>query len=721
MAPKRRAPPSGRRRKTRRPGPSRFCSICSEIDFDLMFFPPTASQPRYEETIALRPYAPAPADDHCMFCEFLASLGPFESSTSGYTQLQISHADPEFFPLLTDSGANILKVQCQNSFSGNQYFISQSDPQTPIRTIEPDCIDCDIVQEWLKLCQELHPERCKPTSITVPNLQLIDCETKMIIPASNHEYVTLSYLWGTDEDETPFAGQFPLQLPRTIEDALVVTLKLGFRYLWIDRYCINQQNKSETAAQLQAMGSIYRNSQLTIIAAAGDDPTYGLPGVRKRHRQHQSHAQIGETYIRGIQRIDHIVQPSRWNSRGWTYQEGILATRRLIFTTSQLYYECHGMSCCEAFSLPYTTMHSLSNQRLSAKYFTIPPGQVGERIGMFPNPATNGRGGKAGDVYVHIARYSLRSLSWDTDRLKAFLGILGAFEMGGYGVRHHWGIPILPCPCIESGSELAKKFSKTSFVLGLMWTHKFRDKNLRVEGLPSWSWSGVLGGVEWDYGMGEGTFLGDATLFDVDVQMEGCDGELVGWEEFCEGYERLRADADGGGLSPFIQISAWSASVSIESLRSASTAREKRFEDQYRMLCVEMNDGSVIKREAFVPEHESESETRSGDPTRQRKVKHGDSEDKYEVLVLGQLKSDQGVFMLVIRKVGDGVWERVQRIFPGYGESGEEEDEREGWNFAVEQGGASGERGKETSMRGRWGNQWWRCMKGARRKTFKLG
>ncbi|KAH7370177.1 heterokaryon incompatibility protein-domain-containing protein [Rhexocercosporidium sp. MPI-PUGE-AT-0058] len=524
MAPKRQAPPSRLRQKSSRPALSRLCSQCSEIDFDAMFRLPWSSGPQYEETITLKPHALA--NDSCVFCKFLASLGPFESSANGYIQLQISDADLDHFPLLRISDANVLKVQCHNSFSGARYFASQSHPQTPTRRIESDRIDYEVVQEWLQICQELHPDRCNPRSWPISSLRLIDCETRTIVPASNQEYVTLSYLWGTDETESLFTGQLPLQLPRTIEDALVVTLELGFRYLWIDRYCINQGNKSETATQLQAMGSIYRNSQLTIIAAAGDDPSYGLPGVGNQRRQQQSEAQIGQSYLRGIQRIDQLVNSSRWNSRGWTYQEGILATRRLIFNTCQTYFECHGMCCYEALSLPYKAMHDLPSQKFEERYYTIPPGKVGERIGMFPTPAAYS--GRAYDVYIHIARYSLRNLSHDADRLKAFLGILGEFGMGKYGMWHLWGVPILGY--MRSKSQLTSMYTKRNFLLGLMWTHKFRDRNIRIEGLPSWSWCGVLGGVEWDYGMGEGTFMesidrggdqeGGAEVFEVDVRME---------------------------------------------------------------------------------------------------------------------------------------------------------------------------------------------------------
>ncbi|KAH7395445.1 heterokaryon incompatibility protein-domain-containing protein, partial [Cadophora sp. MPI-SDFR-AT-0126] len=340
---------------------------------------------------------------------------------------------------------------------------------------------------WLQICQNLHPDRCKPTLFEVQGMQFIDCDTKTLVPTSNHKYVALSYLWGTYKDEAPVSSQVLPQLPRTIEDALQVTRNLGFRYLWIDRYCINQHDNAEISPQLQAMGSIYQNSQLTIIAAAGHDPSYGLPGVGDTHRRPLASCKINQTYLRAVSRIDQAVLPSRWNSRGWTYQEGILATRRLVFTDEQVYFECHGMCCYETFDLPYAELHSPTNQIFKSTYFATPPSEPGTRIGIFPA----GYGENAGDIYIHIARYSARNLSHDEDRLKAFLGILEAFETGHHGVRHHWGIPILPDR--DQDSKYSTKFSLMSFVFGLMWGHKFRDTNIRIEHLPSWSWAGVLG------------------------------------------------------------------------------------------------------------------------------------------------------------------------------------------------------------------------------------
>jgi hypothetical protein len=60
---------------------------------------------------------------------------------------------------------------------------------------------------------------------------------------------------------------------------VTVAKALGTQYLWVDKYCINQRDVSITYQQLQAMGQTYKNARFTIIAVAGEDEDFGLPGV----------------------------------------------------------------------------------------------------------------------------------------------------------------------------------------------------------------------------------------------------------------------------------------------------------------------------------------------------------------------------------------------------------------------------------------------------------
>lgn len=449
------------------------------------------------------------------------------------------------WPLLTAHEINLLVANFkENNFSDpwSLRFVSQLHPRTPVCPVKPDRIDYRVINEWLQICRNLHPDRCKPTSFHVPDLRLIDCKTKRIVPASNHSYVTLSYLWGEGGNEMPFSGRLPLKTPRTIEDALLVTLRLGFQYLWIDRYCINQDNVGETYAQLRLMGSIYRNSELTLIAAAGDDPSYRLPGVGERYRTPLASAQIGNHFLRQTRNISPVVRESRWYSRGWTYQEGILATRRLVFTDDQVYFECHGMGRYEALGLPYEAMHSPASQTFDAKYFTSPPGGrvSSTKVGLFHA----GYGSVPDEIYSHISDYSRRQLSHDSDRLKAFLGILEAFETGHHRVRHHWGIPILPA------SQVSSKPLK-SFIFGLSWRSGEDDPPVRYRNLPSWSWSGWGGHVYFSPYVHDEHWLHTASV-DVEVQMELRNGSVLSWEAFHTDYDQLALSE----MSPHIHISA---------------------------------------------------------------------------------------------------------------------------------------------------------------------
>jgi len=49
-----------------------------------------------------------------------------------------------------------------------------------------------------------------------------------VVPATSDRYVTLSYVWGKDSSSE--------EMPLVVRDSITVTKKLGYRYLWVDRY-----------------------------------------------------------------------------------------------------------------------------------------------------------------------------------------------------------------------------------------------------------------------------------------------------------------------------------------------------------------------------------------------------------------------------------------------------------------------------------------------------
>ncbi|KAH6983776.1 hypothetical protein EDB80DRAFT_591835 [Ilyonectria destructans] len=45
-------------------------------------------------------------------------------------------------------------------------------------------------------------------------------------------------------------GDLPTKTPNVIDDAIKATKGVGFTYLWIDRYCIPQEDKSSKNIQI---------------------------------------------------------------------------------------------------------------------------------------------------------------------------------------------------------------------------------------------------------------------------------------------------------------------------------------------------------------------------------------------------------------------------------------------------------------------------------------
>ncbi|KAF3042483.1 hypothetical protein E8E11_001118 [Didymella keratinophila] len=129
---------------------------------------------------------------------------------------------------------------------------------------------------------------------------------------------------------------------------MALTKDLGYKYLWVDRYCIAQQDAEVKHIQIVQMGNIYAMADLTIIAVIGSDPTHGLPGFRGS-RSVKS-ARLGSSYISILPASDDLTQVvhSPWTMRAWTLQESVLSRRRLILTGRQAIFLCNTQFTFEA-------------------------------------------------------------------------------------------------------------------------------------------------------------------------------------------------------------------------------------------------------------------------------------------------------------------------------------------------------------------------------------
>ncbi|KAK7973836.1 hypothetical protein PG989_015684, partial [Apiospora arundinis] len=147
----------------------------------------------------------------------------------------------------------------------------------------------EFVRTCIDACKRHHGATCaRDGPVVLPGLRLIDVETKAIVGAGPPRdlssqsaqpmpmpmpYVALSYEGDSDE--------LPNQLPAVVQDAMTVCKDLGIQYLWVDKYCIRQNDAEEKHNQIRNMDIIYSAAELTIIAACSENSSEGLQGVSR--------------------------------------------------------------------------------------------------------------------------------------------------------------------------------------------------------------------------------------------------------------------------------------------------------------------------------------------------------------------------------------------------------------------------------------------------------
>lgn len=99
----------------------------------------------------------------------------------------------------------------------------------------------------------------------------IDCEDeRVVLIPENAKYFALSYVSG--QQRAPDDDECLSGASTVVKKAILVTLRLCFRYLWVDHYYIDQQNATQKHQQIASMGSIYAGAALTLIAAGKSLP-----------------------------------------------------------------------------------------------------------------------------------------------------------------------------------------------------------------------------------------------------------------------------------------------------------------------------------------------------------------------------------------------------------------------------------------------------------------
>ncbi|KAF2732408.1 HET-domain-containing protein, partial [Polyplosphaeria fusca] len=211
----------------------------------------------------------------------------------------------------------------------------------------PETFAPQLARQWLASCCKHHSNRCRNALARPTNLVVIDCKDLVVVPCPDAPYVALSYVWGSDRDEETgnTLAEYDLRKPsNTVKDAIDITTRMGYRYLWVDQFCINQSNVNIQREQIERMDMVYQGAYFTIVAAAGEDQRHGIAGASAK-RKHQFVLNNGDVTV--IEMPPETPYESVWSTRAWTFQEGLLSPRRLLFTETHAFFICRESYCSE--------------------------------------------------------------------------------------------------------------------------------------------------------------------------------------------------------------------------------------------------------------------------------------------------------------------------------------------------------------------------------------
>lgn len=249
----------------------------------------------------------------------------------------------------------------------------KNDPIPIVRKVvaRPDSeAGLEIARHWLAACIECHADCVHSQSSLSPSKLILlpkDGDSKILIVDGadiSDPYAALSYCWGFDPNPVQTTrenlqtyreqGLIVEDLPAAIRDAVKVAAALEFKYIWIDRFCIVQDDDDDWVRESANMCNIYSNALLTISAdrSASAWETF----LNRQACADDRHVSLFAGFLLQLenhhQRLDGLysldtdkTQPN--HRRAWTMQERLMSPRVLHFTSNELIWECDSIIQCE--------------------------------------------------------------------------------------------------------------------------------------------------------------------------------------------------------------------------------------------------------------------------------------------------------------------------------------------------------------------------------------
>lgn len=292
---------------------------------------------------------------------------------------------------------------------------------------------------------------------------------------------------------------------------------IGLQYLWVDSLCIIQDSKEDWEREGAKMGDIYHNAYVTIAATCAGKSEDGflkvdtsdlrttIPFPRESVSKDSNELVLQETDTIASH-WEEAVEDVIWNERAWTMQERFLSRRTIHFSKHQIYWECQTGKLSETGELiqyapitppdpPWPSIAESIDNQLSLLFLDM----------MYEW------------WYIIAARYSIRKLTYPSDKLPALSGLAAQMSSS-----------ITP---FTSDRYLSGIWERDLFY-GLLWCYNdMKNHKCHVSRAPSWSWAKCDGQVIWRTRQRASSCTSAALL---DVQMLHADVDIVGANPYGE-------------------------------------------------------------------------------------------------------------------------------------------------------------------------------------------
>ncbi|SPN99258.1 uncharacterized protein DNG_02295 [Cephalotrichum gorgonifer] len=476
----------------------------------------------------------------------LADLTSEKEWRAKYPEVPAERGDPSFELWITKRGEGgdgfWVSTKCASEPENTLFIVATfglciDDDDNPLAVVfpgrpingPPDENALDRSVAWVRAC-DTH-ENCTGHGSSLPT-RLIDLggpgpETtvRLVEPGAGTSgtYTALSYCWGDSNAYTTTRsllsarkeGMSLSDLPPTFQDAIAMTRRLEVRYIWIDSLCICQDDLRDWERESAGMAAVYQNAYLTIAATGKPDTSGGLfferPGkpylrttlttTRTSHGNIDTDPSVsGNVLIFPLNDAKEVIRSRRLSmtdeplaTRGWAFQERLLARRVLHFASDQIFFEClEGTILEDGLRIPYRHLSAYPDKEPISK------GESGKREDTARTPRAEGQDKAIHHWHSLVKEYNRLKLTFPSDVFPALSGVAKVYQslLDDEYVAGIWRKTMIEELCWQSLSCTA--------------VSEYRA--------PSWSWASVYGSTPAGF---NGTHRDVGTILDHHVEIDG--------------------------------------------------------------------------------------------------------------------------------------------------------------------------------------------------------